>query len=99
MGDTENKIEILLKHFGKIYAEGEHIFYEGEPGSDIYLVHSGEIRIYKTIKDRERTLFVMKKDDFFGEVAALTGTLRTASAVALTESVVIVIPVQVIWKR
>ena len=91
-------VETLLKHFGRTCQKGEHIFFEGDTGTELFLVHSGEIRIYKTVKDRERTLFIMKKDDFFGEVAALTGTLRTASAVALDETVLIVIPVSIMEK-
>jgi CRP/FNR family cyclic AMP-dependent transcriptional regulator len=91
-------VETLLKHFGRTFQEGEHIFFEGDTGTELYLVHSGEVRIYKTIKDRERTLFIMKKDDFFGEVAALTGTPRTASAVAMGETTLIVIPVAIMEK-
>lgn len=94
---TENT-ETLVKHFGKTFAKGEHIFYEGDTGSELYLVHDGEVRIYKTVKSLERTLYVMRKDDFFGEVAALTGTVRTASAVALVDTVLIVIPVTLLEK-
>lgn len=94
---TEN-IQALVKHFGQEFKKGEHVFYEGDTGSKLFLVHGGEVRIYKTIKDRERTLFIMKRDDFFGEVAALTGTVRTASAVALTDTTLIVIPVAVMEK-
>lgn len=85
-------IDTLIQHFGRSYKKAEHVFYEGEPGREIFLVHEGEIRIYKTIKGRERTLSVMRKDDFFGEVSALTGIPRTASAVALRDSVLIVFP-------
>ncbi len=92
---TEN-IEALVQHFGRTFKKGDHVFYEGDPGAELYLVHSGEVRIYKTIRHRERSLFVMKKDDFFGEVAALTGTVRTASAVVLDETVLIVIPMAIL---
>ncbi len=93
-----DNVELLLRHFGKTFAAGEHIFYEGDPGTDIYLIHDGEVRIYKIVKERERTLFIMKKDDFFGEVAALTGTMRTASAVTTQETTLIVIPVALMEK-
>lgn len=91
-------VETMVKHFGKAFKKGEHVFFEGDPGNEFYLIHEGEVRIYKTIKNRERTLFIMKKDDFFGEVAALTGTTRTASAVVLTETTLIVIPISLMEK-
>ncbi|MFH1437221.1 MAG: Crp/Fnr family transcriptional regulator [Pseudomonadota bacterium] len=93
-----DNLDTLLKHFGKNCSKAEHVFYEGDPGNEIYLVHSGEIRIYKSIKDMEKTIAIMRKDDFFGEVAALTGTVRTSSALAINESVLIVIPVGVMEK-
>lgn len=93
-----SNLEALIDKFGKAIKANEHVFYEGDEGHELYLVHSGEVRIYKTIGDRELTLSVLHKDDFFGEVASLLGEYRTASAVAVTDLTVIVFPTDVIEK-
>ena len=93
-----SNIDNLLTHFGRTYKSGDLVFSEGDPGNEFYLIHQGAVRCYKVIKDKERTLQIMKKDDFFGEVAALTGTVRTATAVATQPTVLIAIPVPVMEK-
>lgn len=91
-------LDALLGKFGKTFPEGEHVFYEGDEGSELYLIHSGEVKIYKNVGDRELTLSHLHEDDFFGEVAALLGEYRTASAVAVQETTVIVFPTDVMEK-
>jgi len=91
-------LEALVGKFGRSFKAGDHVFFEGEEGRELFLVHSGEVRIYKTIGDRELTLGVMRKDDFFGEVAALLGEERTASAVAVEDTTVIAFPTDILEK-
>jgi len=91
-------LDALLGRYGKSFQAGEHVFYEGDDGDELYLIHSGEVRIYKVIGDRELTLSTLKEDEFFGEVAALLGEYRTASAVATTEVTVVAFPTDIIEK-
>ncbi len=91
-------LDALIGKFGKSFAAGDHVFYEGDEGSELYLVHSGSVKIYKVIGDRELTLSILHEDDFFGEVAALLGEYRTASAVALTDITLIAFPTNLIEK-
>lgn len=91
-------LDALVGKFGRTFAAGDHIFQEGDEGSDLFLVHSGTVKIYKVIGDRELTLSVLHEDDFFGEVAALLGEYRTASAVAMTEVTLIAFPTNLIEK-
>jgi CRP/FNR family transcriptional regulator len=93
-----SNLDALIGKFGKSFKAREHVFYEGDEGNELYLVHSGEVRIYKTIGDKELTLSVLHKDEFFGEVAALLGEYRTASAVATQDTTVIVFPTDLIEK-
>jgi CRP/FNR family transcriptional regulator len=94
MGD----LDALLGKFGKTFSAGEHIFYEGDEGDELYLVHSGEVKIYMNVGDKELTLGHLHDDDFFGEVAALLGEYRTAGAVAVRDTTVIAFPAGIIEK-
>jgi CRP-like cAMP-binding protein len=73
---TEKKL-----HFKK----GNVIFKEQEDGKKMYFIDSGRVKIVKKIGDSEPTLAILDSDDFFGELALITGHKRVASAVALTD--------------
>jgi tetratricopeptide (TPR) repeat protein len=61
--------EMTLEQF----EEGDIIITEGEQGSSLYVVVSGEVKVY---------LAKLGAGDFFGEVSVLTGKPRTATIVA-----------------
>jgi NTE family protein len=61
-------------------AAGETVVRQGEPGDAFYLVRSGRLEVRK---NGERVA-ALRLDQFFGEVALLTGRARAASVVALT---------------
>jgi len=77
-----------LKEFERIvhhrhYKADENIFWEGEPGVGIYIIQEGAVRIYKTLPDgSDKELAILKNGDFFGEMALLDESPRSASAVA-----------------
>ena len=64
------------------YRKGDVIFREGDLGTEMYIIQSGKIRIYKDIDGYDQTLTVLEKGDFFGEMAILEGLPRTATAEA-----------------
>ncbi len=69
------------------YKSGEVIFWEDEPGVGMYVVHQGEVGIYKAYGTAEqRQLAHLQTGDFFGEMALLEDESRSATAVALTDS-------------
>ncbi|MBN1879449.1 Crp/Fnr family transcriptional regulator [bacterium] len=74
-----------------LYRGGERIFSEGQPGREMYVVESGRIRIFLTTHDRELTLAILKRGDFFGEMALLEDLPRSASAAAAEETRLIAI--------
>ena len=59
---------------------GETIFVEGDLGSEMYIVQSGAVRIYREVGGVKQELAVMERGDFFGELAVLEGLPRTTSA-------------------
>jgi hypothetical protein len=66
--------------------KGEIIYLEGDLGSEMYVVQSGAVRIYREIGGVKQELAIMEKGDFFGELAVLEGLPRTASAEALDDT-------------
>jgi CRP/FNR family transcriptional regulator, cyclic AMP receptor protein len=64
------------------YAVDEVIFAEGSTGRDLYVVLDGKVDIVKdTGSDRIR-IVTLGKGEFFGEMAVIDGSSRSASAVA-----------------
>lgn len=62
----------------------ETIFYEGEPGVGMYVIQDGKVGIFKKISDQERELLAeLTSGDFFGEVALLDESPRSATAIAI----------------
>ncbi len=70
---------------------GQVLFYEGDRGEAMYLIREGKIKITKGKGDEEKTLAVLKEGDFFGEMAIIDGSPRSAGAVALTPVSLLVI--------
>ena len=66
----------------KKYETDDIIFLEFETGNKFYMVQSGSVKITKVIKDVEKLLDIVYPGDFFGEMAILEGTTRSASAIA-----------------
>jgi CRP/FNR family transcriptional regulator, cyclic AMP receptor protein len=66
---------------------GETIFHEGDPGQLLYLVASGRVRIYvQGEQGQETSVIVNGPGDLFGELAVVDGLPRSASAVAMNET-------------
>jgi hypothetical protein len=63
--------------------EGEILFQEGDLGSEMYVVQSGAVRLFRVRDGAKQELAVMEKGDFFGELAVLEGLARTSSAEAI----------------
>lgn len=57
------------------------IFHEGEPGDCMYIIYSGEIRIYKG----NTTLAVLGEKEVFGELSLLDAETRSATVSAITD--------------
>ena len=68
------------------YQAGQSIFERGDPGTEIYLVLEGRVRLsVLTVDGRELSFAHAAAGDVFGEIAALDGGSRSASATALTD--------------
>jgi tetratricopeptide (TPR) repeat protein len=71
--------EMTLEEFD----EGDVIITEGEPGTSMYIVASGEVKVYTRARAGDNIyLAKLGAGDFFGEVSVLTGKPRTATITA-----------------
>ena len=81
----------MVEGMEKQLQPGEVLFNEGDRGEIMYLIREGKIKITKGKGDEEKTLAVLKEGDFFGEMAIIDGSPRSAGAVAVTPVSLLVI--------
>jgi CRP/FNR family transcriptional regulator, cyclic AMP receptor protein len=67
--------------YGRDFPAGAIVFEEGDPGSRMYVIVSGSVRIEKRIGSRNLTLAVLGSGEAFGEMALLEDAPRSAAAV------------------
>lgn len=84
-------MEAIFDRYGKIYPAGSMIFREGDPGEEMFIIQSGQVKITKKTSDGEKTLVILSEGDFFGEMAVIDKEPRSASAVAQTDTKLIVL--------
>jgi len=80
------------------YSDGELICREGESNSEMFVIQSGSVRIFKAAPApaargsaaSEVELALLHKGDFFGEMSLLEGLPRDASAQAVGDAQVLV---------
>ncbi|SJZ44769.1 Crp/Fnr family transcriptional regulator [Selenihalanaerobacter shriftii] len=62
------------------------LFFEDDAGDAIYLILDGMVKVSKiSTSGREKTLAILEKGDFFGEMSLLDGGLRSATAQVLED--------------
>ena len=73
-------------------AAGEALFQAGDPGDSLFIVQSGEIELFiKDTAGQKIVLATPSSGDMFGELAMLDSGPRTATAVALQDSDILVL--------
>ena len=64
------------------YLDKQIIFCEDEPGEELFLIKSGNVKIVKFHNRNEIMLSVLKENDIFGELAIVSDKLRNATAIS-----------------
>jgi small-conductance mechanosensitive channel/CRP-like cAMP-binding protein len=70
-----------------LFAAGETIVRQGEPGASMFVIHSGEVRV--TIEPGGHEVARLGPGSFFGEMSLLTGDPRTANVAAVSDTLAI----------
>ncbi|MBC8548066.1 MAG: cyclic nucleotide-binding domain-containing protein [Candidatus Brocadiales bacterium] len=74
---TKNKV---------VFKEGDIIFKENEEDcKEMYIIDSGRVNIVKHVGNTDITLTTLDEGDLFGEMSLITGSKRSASAIAHTK--------------
>lgn len=74
------------------YERGEFLFREGDPGREMFVLIAGKVRIAKSVRGAgEETLAVLEPGTYFGEMAVIEDSPRSADAIALASCSVWVI--------
>ena len=77
----------------RLYADGEAVVRQGEPGQSMYVVASG--RVVVRLEPEGREVATIEPGGYFGEMSLLTGEPRTATVVARGDVHVIEIDAEV----
>ncbi len=72
------------------YRASEPVFAQGDPGLGMYIIQEGEVSISISGKgEEERELAVLTEGDFFGELALIDESPRSANARCKTDCILI----------
>ena len=91
-GFTEREIEQVteLGHTN-VFADGAHIFWQGDPGVAMYAILEGQVRIARDVDGDLYTIDTSDTGDVFGESALISEEPRSASAIAIGDTQLFVI--------
>ena len=99
-GLPERVIELIAGSIRLVHASaGEVLLREGDPACSMFVVHDGEIEIFKGGKNRpEQTLALLKQGDCVGEMSLIDIQPRSATARARGAAVLYVLELAEIAK-
>jgi CRP-like cAMP-binding protein len=81
----------LLERFGRVFPAGTVLFREGDPGSEMYVIHAGRVQLTRQFNDRTTVLAVLPPGEFFGEMSIINNRPRSATAQVLEDATLVVI--------
>ena len=74
------------------FRRAEKIFTESQPGASLYVLMSGRVKIFgSSPQGRSKTFAYLEPGDFFGEMSLIDESVRSASASALEDSLLIML--------
>jgi CRP/FNR family cyclic AMP-dependent transcriptional regulator len=78
--------------FRQRYRKSQVIFEEGSTGSEMYLIHSGRVLLsVRQNETRQGPLVVLNPGDFFGEMALVDDSPRSATASAVEDGTELIV--------
>lgn len=88
--DPEGAAALRASLVARDVTKGDVIFSEGQPGDQMYVIVEGKVKLGQTSADgRESLLGVLGPGEMFGELSLFDPGLRTSTATALTDSIVL----------
>lgn len=90
--DVRTRRRLAQQGLRRTYVPGEYIIKQGDPASAFYIVLAGNVSVEQETRGTVATLTELGPRAFFGEVALIESTPRTASVKALTETECLLLP-------
>ena len=81
--------EPIKEDIYNVYTDGQIIFCEGEPGTELYIIKEGKVQISKYKNGTDMILSMLKEGDIFGELAIVSDKPRNATAVSRSKTVLL----------
>jgi len=73
------------------YSKGNILFRQGDIGNAAFIVNSGAVGIYREVDQQKVPLAILRKGELFGEMAAIDGSPRMATAITIKDSTLTII--------
>ncbi len=90
---AENIALLQNRTVNKKYTKGSMVFQEGQETDGLYILVSGQVRVYALHSDgREKTLDILSEGDVLGEMTLFGSEFRSASVEAMSDACFVVIP-------
>lgn len=80
----------------RVFAPGEIVFHEGDPGDSLYVVEKGRVRIWRAHDGHDTEIGLVEQGGVFGEMAIFDRKPRMANASADVESTLMRMPASVL---
>jgi CRP-like cAMP-binding protein len=93
--DSAQQEQLLALGRTRRYPAQSILFFEGDEAHDVLVVRSGELKVAHTVEGHEVVLDVLTAGDVLGELSAIDGRPRSATATALTAAEVASLPAAV----
>lgn len=83
--NQQHYLQALMQTYGKNYAEGDHVFKEGDASHHYYMVVNGTLHLNQRQSDgNEKTLRILQYGDFFGDITLFSSKPVSASALVVS---------------
>lgn len=91
-GLGEDELAAIAAELDEVpYPKGAVIFQQGAKADSFYLIYGGSVRIVRTQNKKEYQLARLVREDYFGEMALVANRPRSATASALTDTLLLVL--------
>ena len=91
-GLEEAELEAIANELDEVpIAKSAVIFQQGAKADSFYLIYGGSVRIVRMINKKEHQLARLVREDYFGEMALIANRPRSATAIALADTSLLVL--------
>lgn len=97
---SDNELAVLSSQkYCNYYQKGQNIFTEGNMPSGLYCINSGKVKIYQRgYEGKEQIIRLAKNGDILGYRALISGEGYSATATAIEDSKICLIPKEVFYE-